>query len=267
MKRYLALQLERPRSAVDGWRPVASESLDDHNMDFSLLVSILLHSVTTTFGIAANTLLIYLVVNKTPSNLTGYSGLILNLAACDLSACLSALFVQQRIIPDGLGLYYFSHGPCRSFGPMVCYIGYSFMLHCYAHALYSLLFSFSYRFYVLSHCQPRRCVIRAIIALIYIPSFIQFVTFCFASDSEADVKFAIRHKFGYETNSECVSGHLNILSFVTLYTILHMTLPVIPVYITILILRKLIISKLHFEVNISERSRHLQSQLLKVGLM
>ncbi|PIO75475.1 hypothetical protein TELCIR_02481 [Teladorsagia circumcincta] len=92
------------------------------------------------------------------------------------------------------------------------------------------------------------------------------VSFCFASDSEAEVKFAISHKFDYDTKSECVSGHLNILSFMTLYTILHMTMPLIPVYTAVLILRKLIVSKLHTEEAISERSRHLQSQLLKVGV-
>ncbi|KAK5985474.1 Serpentine receptor class delta-18 [Trichostrongylus colubriformis] len=156
-----------------------------------------------------------------------------------------------------------SHGPCRVSGPLTCFIGYSLMLHCYAHSLWSLLFSFSYRYYVLCYLHPRKCIIKAIIVVIYIPSFIQFVSFCFASDNESKVRAVIVRNFGYDVTSECVSGHLNILHAETLYTILHMTIPIVPIYTAILILRKLTMLKLHCQGNMSEKTRHLHSQLLK----
>lgn len=69
---------------------------------------------------------------------------------------------------------------------------------------------------------------------------------------------------GYDMSHECVSGHLNILNWATLFTILHMTLPVTPVYAVILILRSGIAKKLGKERTMSENTRHLHAQLLKV---
>ncbi|KHJ75707.1 hypothetical protein OESDEN_24677 [Oesophagostomum dentatum] len=52
---------------------------------------------------------------------------------------------------------------------------YIVMLHCYPHGIYSLLYSFCYRYYVLSHDQPRILTIIATIAAIYTPSLFQLV--------------------------------------------------------------------------------------------
>ncbi|KAK6025117.1 hypothetical protein OSTOST_08992, partial [Ostertagia ostertagi] len=51
------------------------------------------------------------------------------------------------------------------------------MLHFYAHTLYSMLLSFSYRYYVLNYQAPSMNKIKLIILLIYVPSFIQMVHF------------------------------------------------------------------------------------------
>ncbi|RCN49011.1 hypothetical protein ANCCAN_04888 [Ancylostoma caninum] len=69
--------------------------------------------------------------------------------------------------------------------------------------------------------------------------------------------------FGYNMSHECVSGHLNILHCATLFTILHMTLPVTPVYAAILILRRGVALKLRSEKAMSENTRQLHAQLLK----
>ncbi|ETN82509.1 hypothetical protein NECAME_17688 [Necator americanus] len=89
------------------------------------------------------------------------------------------------------------------------------------------------------------------------------VTFCFANDNEDVVKKRIHQIFGYDTSQECVSGHVNILKWEALFTILHMTLPVTPVYAMILILRRRILMKLCKNEAISENSRRLHAQLLK----
>ncbi|KAK6022970.1 hypothetical protein OSTOST_11313 [Ostertagia ostertagi] len=212
----------------------------------------------------ANGILIFLVLKRTPKQLATYSILILNFAICDFTACAAALFVQQRIISGGLGLYFVSYGPCVFFGSKVCFVGYSLMLQCYSHGLWSLLFSFSYRYYILGHQQPRRRTVIFVIFLIYLPSLIQFIVFSFASDGEAELKTIIEMKFGYDVSSECVSGHKNILSWMVLPFILHMTLPIAPVYTTILVLRGLTARKLTNESTFSKKARDLQSQLLKV---
>ncbi|KAK6024231.1 hypothetical protein OSTOST_09963, partial [Ostertagia ostertagi] len=136
------------------------------------------------------------------------------------------------------------------------------MLHCYAHWLWSLLFSFSYRYYILGHSTPKTRTVISIIILLYIPSFIQFVIFCFAGGNVEDVKFLIAKKFNYNMTFECVTGHVNVFDWKVLSMILYMTVPVTPVYTAILILRKLTISKLRAERIMSENSKHLHGQLL-----
>ncbi|KAK6019545.1 hypothetical protein OSTOST_14816, partial [Ostertagia ostertagi] len=237
-------------------------------MGWLLLVCSILHTTSSALGLITNGLLIFLVLTKTPKRLATYSILILNFAICDFLTCASAFFVQQRLIPGGEALFYFSHGPCKLIGPTVCYVGYSFMLHGYAHWLWSLLFSFLYRYYILGHSAPKSSRVAFIIMLLYVPSFIQFVgsthvTFCFASDNVVEVKLLLAKKFNYNMESECVSGHLSIFNWKAMLTILLMTLPVAPVYTAILILRKLTIMKLRTERALSETSKHLHEQLLK----
>ncbi|VDP36696.1 unnamed protein product [Heligmosomoides polygyrus] len=108
------------------------------------------------------------------------------------------------------------------------------MLHCYAHALWCLLFSFSYRYYILSHSSPRSPTIVAIL----------LVSFCFVCDDVDMVKEAIETKFHYDMTNECVNGILNIIKWNALFAILHMTLPVAPVYVGILVLRRAVAARL-----------------------
>ncbi|VDP12307.1 unnamed protein product [Heligmosomoides polygyrus] len=137
------------------------------------------------------------------------------------------------------------------------------MLHCFSHALWSLLFSFSYRYYILSHYLPKPRTVAAIIAVMYLPSAFQFVSFCFAGDSADDVKAVIAEKFNYNLNDECVSGVLDIVRWNALFTIFHMTLPVIPIYVAILILRRATVIKLSSLRTVSDSYRELHSNLLK----
>ncbi|VDO64608.1 unnamed protein product [Heligmosomoides polygyrus] len=180
-------------------------------MDY-LLLMVLLHVVPNLFGIVTNSLLVFVVLKKTPKRLATYSILIFNFAFCDLLACISALFVQQR---------------------------YSFMLHSYAHVLWSLLFSFSYRYYILIHTPPRSRTIVVILIIIYLPSFFQFVSFVLC----ATLEFGI------------TNGILNILKWNALFTVLHMTLPVTPVYVGILILRRAVAARLSNVKTMSENTR------------
>ncbi|PIO63774.1 hypothetical protein TELCIR_14615, partial [Teladorsagia circumcincta] len=91
------------------------------------------------------------------------------------------------------------------------------------------------------------------------------VIFCFAGDNVDDVKLLVSEKFNYNMTYECVNGHVNVFDWKVLSMIIYMTLPVTPVYTAILILRKLTIAKLSAERLMSENSKHLHGQLLKIN--
>ncbi|VDO28903.1 unnamed protein product [Haemonchus placei] len=86
-----------------------------------------------------------------------------------------------------------------------------------------------------------------------------------AKDLETGIKAIINKRFGYNVASECVCGHVNIFTWNILPFILHMTLPIAPVYIVILILRKMTVSRLKSELAISEHFRRQQTRLLQVN--
>ncbi|CAJ0598016.1 unnamed protein product [Cylicocyclus nassatus] len=65
-----------------------------------------------------------------------------------------------------------------------------------------------------------------------------------------------------DLTNACVTSS-NILEWKSLYVALHLTVPVLPVFIAILIIRRRIVVKLLSESTISEKTRHMHSQLLK----
>lgn len=60
-----------------------------------------------------------------------------------------------------------------------------------------------------------------------------------------------------------VSGHTSIMNFWSLFTILYMTMPIGPVYIVILILRKRIFAVLE-RAQMSDKTKATHKQLVKV---
>uniref|UniRef100_A0A8R1E2F4 Uncharacterized protein n=1 Tax=Caenorhabditis japonica TaxID=281687 RepID=A0A8R1E2F4_CAEJA len=96
---------------------------------------------------------------------------------------------------------------------------------------------------------------------------IQCISFLYAQSDPNEIAQILETRFpDYNMTGLCVTGTINIVSFSALYTILHMTLPIIPVYIIILILRKRIIEKLSFPgVNFAKDTKNLHTQLLMVS--
>ncbi|EYC02097.1 hypothetical protein Y032_0102g3481 [Ancylostoma ceylanicum] len=235
-----------------------------------------------------NLLLLYLVVYKTPRQFEVYAILIGNAAVTDFFACLASLLIQQRIVPVGTSLFYFSHGPCRIIGGEFCYLTYSFMLSCYTHSLYCLLFSFYFRYHVLKKPQFSATKLKLIIVAISLPSLFQFlalrratlniVKLCLqtmhsnllfkAMLSEANdpvdklIPILEKQSPQYNISGETISGHEDVFEWRLLTAIFHITLPITPVYIGILILRKRIIAMLSTDI-MSEHTKRIHSQLLK----
>ncbi|CAJ0604434.1 unnamed protein product [Cylicocyclus nassatus] len=191
----------------------------------------LLHVLPNIIGLLLNALLFVIARYRSPSNIEQYSLLILNFAVCDFFACLTSLFVCQRIIPNGTSLFYLSEGPCRYFGARTCYVSYSVMLHLYAHTLYSTLLSFSFRYYILNYQTPSRNTLKLLILLIYVPSFVQMVLFSFADDPAEIIQPLLQEAYHQYNLTGCtITGNLNVFEWKALSTILHMTVPITPVY-------------------------------------
>ncbi|KAK5965828.1 hypothetical protein GCK32_022290, partial [Trichostrongylus colubriformis] len=88
------------------------------------------------------------------------------------------------------------------------------------------------------------------------------VLFSFADDPPEVIVPLLHAKFPqYNLTGRTVTGNLSIFEWKALFTILHMTLPITPVYICILILRKAIVKHLVTAV-MSSKTRNLHQQLL-----
>lgn len=142
------------------------------------------------------------------------------------------------------------------------------MLHFLSHSLWSLLLSFSYRCYILYKPAPHRHTLVILLMIIYIPSLFQWISFIWSQDDPEEIREILHVAFpAYNLTGHVVTGTKNILCFSALYTILHMTIPITPVYVCILILRRKIISRLSYQgVNITSDTKNLHSQLLMVSL-
>ncbi|XGW26091.1 hypothetical protein V3C99_007031 [Haemonchus contortus] len=232
-------------------------------MDTTELFTLILHTSFDSMGMLLNATLFYLVIFRTPVQLKLYSILIGNAAVTDFLACFFSFLIQQRIIPIGRSLIYFSNGPCRLIGTEFCYITYCAMMSCQTHSLYSLLLSFSFRHYVLKRQHPTAQSLKLVILLISIPSMILFVIACFANGPAAELITILVQKMPeYDIVEETISGHPSIMEWRTLTSILLIATPVIPILLAILMFRRRIMAILS-KHSLSEHTEILHKQLLK----
>ncbi|XGW26093.1 hypothetical protein V3C99_007033, partial [Haemonchus contortus] len=210
-------------------------------MNYVELVTIIFHTVCDSLGMLFNMALLYLVLFRTPSRIAVYSILIGNAALTDFVACLAACLIQQRIVPIKTSLVYFSHGPCQAIGAEFCYLIY----------------------YILKKQQPSPRLLKFLIAIVSLPSCFQLIIMCFANEPTATLIPILEQELPhYVIEKETISGHTNVFEWKTFTAILHMTVPIVPVYVCILILRKRIITMLSTRY-MSENTKILHKQLLK----
>uniref|UniRef100_A0A7I4YWS7 G protein-coupled receptor n=1 Tax=Haemonchus contortus TaxID=6289 RepID=A0A7I4YWS7_HAECO len=123
--------------------------------DWVWWITSITNTTTNTIGVTANVFfLICVIFKKTPQQLATYSVIFFDTALCDLFACSTALLVRQRTIPSGMGIYFIFNGPCTLSGPSACYFMYGFVLHLHSHAVWGILFSFAYRYYIIGRPPP-----------------------------------------------------------------------------------------------------------------
>ncbi|CAD6200174.1 unnamed protein product [Caenorhabditis auriculariae] len=64
---------------------------------------------------------------------------------------------------------------------------YSFFLHALSHCVILTVLSFAYRFYVISKSAPSRSSTRIAVFLVYLPSFIVFIIFCYGMETDQSI--------------------------------------------------------------------------------
>ncbi|EGT42457.1 CBN-SRD-11 protein [Caenorhabditis brenneri] len=234
-------------------------------IDLISLFFLSFHTFAAVIGITLNGIVLFLALFRTPKTIAAYTTILINFAITDFLACFTDFFIQMRHIPAGFTMAYMSRGLCTLVGPHFCYLIYSINLGFVAHGLWSLLLGFSYRYYILFHPAPTRKMLIIAIMLISIPSIIQVITFLWADDDADEMKRILMDRFPeYELQNATICGTINIMEFSAMFTILHMTCPITPVYITIWILRKKIIQKLvSNSKDMSAKTKEMHKQLLK----
>ncbi|KAK6043825.1 7TM chemoreceptor [Cooperia oncophora] len=232
-------------------------------MDAITITTVLFHAIFDTVGILLNLILLYLVLFRTQSRFGVYAILIGNAAITDFIACFTSLLVQQRVIPIGTSLIYISHGPCCVIGPEFCFITYCVMVATYTHSLYSLLFSFYFRYYVLKYQQPSARAAQSCFCLLLDIIIHQFINGVLANQPESEVVVVLMQELPqYNIVNATISGHTNVFEWKTLIAILLMVLPIMPVAAGVLLLRRRIIAMLAM-LTMSENTKSMHKQLLE----
>ncbi|CAI5451920.1 unnamed protein product [Caenorhabditis angaria] len=223
------------------------------------------HYFMGVLGVFLNLLLLLVSIFFSPLQIKKYRILIVNFAIADMGAAFFTLFVEQRIIPIGKSMIHVSYGFCHLISKLACYAGYSIFLHFFMHSMWSLLISFTYRYYILEYGTPSKYQIIAAIFFFYIPSFCQAVSFIFSEGDENEMMTLLQQNFpNYTFDKTMVTGNPDMLAPASLFTILHMTVPIFPIYHIILTMRSKIIKKLETTTqHLRKETRNLHKQLLK----
>ncbi|CAJ0569172.1 unnamed protein product, partial [Mesorhabditis spiculigera] len=117
--------------------------------------------------------------------------------------------------------------------------------------------------YILTRLTPSICRCVIICLLVYIPSLVQAITFAFSTDPEPAIREILLTKFPAQNwTGTTISGHLSIVNFETLFTILWLCLTCAPVYVVVTIFRNKIHNVLEV-VRMSPKTKEVHRQLVK----
>ncbi|KAK6059393.1 7TM chemoreceptor [Cooperia oncophora] len=174
------------------------------------------------------------------------------------------------LVPVGTGLIYFYYGPCRIIGAQFCYITYCAMLSCCIHSLYSLLLSFSFRYYVLRWQHPSAESLKLTIFFISTPSILVFVRSsqfhiigCFANEPASELLTILAKELPYyDIANATIAGHTSVFEWKLLTGILLIATPITPILVSTLVLKRQIVALLSTHP-LSENTKILHKQLLE----
>ncbi|GMS94398.1 hypothetical protein PENTCL1PPCAC_16573, partial [Pristionchus entomophagus] len=127
----------------------------------------LTHDFFYGWSLALNTLLIALIVTKTPSYLRSYSIVLLYLSIVELSTATSSLLIFRRVMSTPTYVINAVCGSCRHWrSPRLCFSLYSMNVAGLVHYAIMIAFCSCYRYYVLASSRGEPHKIRVPYALV-----------------------------------------------------------------------------------------------------
>ncbi|CAD6195055.1 unnamed protein product [Caenorhabditis auriculariae] len=136
--------------------------------------------------------------------------------------------------------------------------------HLLTFGVYSLLLSFCYRYYVITRQPPERRTILTILALVYIPSFIQLILSLIMVSPEEEMRRIFEEAYPqYKSENVMISGVADIRDIWPAVAISHAIFSIIPIYAAIFVLRQKISNQLNIPLRISSETKSMQKQFLK----
>ncbi|CAP29266.2 Protein CBR-SRD-16 [Caenorhabditis briggsae] len=230
----------------------------------------ILHAFFGGAGTILNLILLLLALFQSPKVIRLYATLIINFAITDLLACLLDTFIEIRVLPypNEDSMAHVMNGSCKYFGLTTCAVGFSLYLHTLTHSIWSLLISFGYRYLILFKISLKRKTIILVILAFYFPSFLQGVTYWSNFVERYEILPIVRRvhpDYDFSEHIGLLTGITDLYSPSVVYGMLHTTLQVTPVYISIFIIRwKTVKILTKNKESMSKETKALHTQLLRV---
>ncbi|CAL2046638.1 unnamed protein product [Caenorhabditis brenneri] len=229
-----------------------------------------LHYFLGGIGTILNLVMLLLAIFETPKPIRMYSTLIINFAVTDGLACILDVFIEIRVLPypdeDSMG--HMMNGVCKHFGLTTCAIGFSLYLHTLSHSIWSLLISFSYRYFVLFNTKFGMNRVIFVILGFYFPSFLQAITYWTNFVPRSEILPIVRRvhpDYDFSESMGLLTGITDLSAPSVIYGMIHATLPITPVYILVFIIRwKIVKVLMKNQGSMSEETKIMHRQLLKV---
>ncbi|CAL2032659.1 unnamed protein product [Caenorhabditis brenneri] len=123
-------------------------------------------------GLTFQFILLYLIRTKSPSSLDQLKYFLYNTSCIQILEIICGYFTQHRSLPNSTTFAVLANGPCRYFGPKVCFSGYHIFLGVTFCVALSISNTVIYRFLILRRRDITKRHLMYIIAFSYVPGII-----------------------------------------------------------------------------------------------
>ncbi|WKY11280.1 hypothetical protein Q1695_003111 [Nippostrongylus brasiliensis] len=208
-------------------------------------VFVMIMYVLSACGFVLNSLLLFLIIFKSPLHLTPYKIFLADTAITQLLASIVYMLLSPRILSTGFNIIVIYLGPSQYLGQVTCYMLYTTMLHLSINAFMSWLVSMIYRYMSVKLIEVGpgsvflMCAAAYVIPISMVATSVNLQTSNNAT--EADV---LTHHVIPEMTSYRMVITADVRQAGILYSILCCSALVIPIYITILVCRRKIYTQL-----------------------
>ncbi|CAI5440078.1 unnamed protein product [Caenorhabditis angaria] len=172
---------------------------------------------------------------------------------------------MARLVPVSATTVQVSYGFCQFLGPTFCFVGCALMFHFFIYSQYSLLLSFSYRYYILKNPSPKQKSLILFMFLTYIPALLHVICFLF---NQADSQLLLQLYLSIYPNDTTITinqitGNNNTRQFTGLFPKFNMFFCPVPVVFSVVFIRWRIVKLLEKTAqHLRKETKALHRQLL-----